>query len=255
MIHQAHHYAHLIKRWKAVARIAGVRLIPFVRSGEFQLFFLKTRVLAPGTGVYISAGIHGDEPGSTEGFITWAERHAHELARLPLLLFPCLNPWGLTQNMRVDESGLDLNRCFDRTDVPVTNAIREVLGQQQFTASLTLHEDYDAQGIYLYEVRGNRPFWGEALLDAARHIIPIDGRTRIDLGRPRNGIMRRRFDPERHAKLGGLPEAVYLQRHHSPRSITFETPSEYGLDQRVKAQMAVIQACIQQALLLERANG
>ena len=38
---------------------------------------------------------------------------------------------------------------------------------------------------------------------------------------------------------------VYLALHHSERTITTETPSEYDLDQRIQAQIAMVQRAIE----------
>lgn len=248
MIHRAHDYRDLIRRWRLVAKKAGLRLAPFARSGDSQLYYLQSPALAAEAGIYISAGIHGDEPASSEGLITWAERRAGKLAKFPLLLFPCLNPWGLRCNIRLDESGVDLNRAFDREDVPVIKALRQVLQGRRFTVALHLHEDYDAQGVYLYEIEGEAPYWGKPLLEAARGIIPIDPRIKIDMGRARAGVIRRRVSARHFALLGGLPEAAYLHRHHTRHAITFETPSEFGLDQRSAAHRAVIDAVVARSM-------
>jgi murein peptide amidase A len=247
MIHSAHDYQDLIRRWRLVARKAGLHLTSFAQAGDFKLYYLRTPALPAKSGVYISAGIHGDEPATTEGLITWAERHTDKLAEFPLLLFPCLNPWGLRLNIRLDQTGVDLNRAFDRDDVPVIAAVRSLMKGQRFTVALHLHEDYDAQGIYLYEVEGELPYWGESLLRAARGIIPIDPRSKIDTGKARTGVIRRRLGARHFTQLGGLPEAVYLHRHHTTHAITFETPSEYALDQRIAAHVAVIEAAIRRA--------
>jgi len=240
--HRAHDYAHLVQRWRAVARRGGLRLERLATAGKFDVFFLRTKSVANGGGIYLSAGIHGDEPGSTEGLVAWAEKCAGALAALPLFILPCLNPWGLTQNSRFDESGTDLNRAFDRHGAPVVAAVRERLRGLRFECGLALHEDYDGQGIYLYEgVRGAAQI-GERLLAAAAHIIPIDPRPRIDICRPKRGVARRRFDMRRYARLGGLPEAVWLHREHTRHTITFETPSEFALERRIAAHGAVIEA-------------
>ena len=42
----------------------------------------------------------------------------------------------------------------------------------------------------------------------------------------------------------GLPEAVYLHLHHSERTFTIETPSEFSLNQRVRAHVAIIEECV-----------
>src|SRR5580704_8945808 len=119
MSHRAHDYRHLMERWRAVTRSAGFPLRRLGRADGFDHFYLRTPALAETGGIYFSAGIHGDEPASTEALITWAERLGRKLSRLPLLLLPCLNPWGLVHNIRTDSQGNDLNRSFHRTDLPV----------------------------------------------------------------------------------------------------------------------------------------
>lgn len=248
MIHRAHDYVHLTRRWRAVAKRAGLKLRAVATAADFEVLMLKTP--APGLGLYISSCIHGDEPGASEGLIAWAEKHASTLATLPLTIFPCLNPWGLLQNVRLNEKGIDINRAFDRDDVPVISALRERIAEEKFALALMLHEDFDGQGIYLYEgFRANSPGWGGALLKAASPIIGVDPRTRIDISRAKLGVVRRRFDARHQARLGGLPEAVFLHREHAQRSITFETPSEFALERRIAAHVAVIEACVKRVLL------
>jgi hypothetical protein len=54
-------------------------------AAEIELFYIRTPSLETNGGIYISAGIHGDEAGATEGLITWAEK---ELAQIwPVCLF------------------------------------------------------------------------------------------------------------------------------------------------------------------------
>lgn len=242
MIHRAHDYLHLVRRWRAVAKQAGLKLEAFASAGDFEVFVLRTP--CTGKGIYISAGIHGDEAGATEGLIAWAEKHVAELRRLSFTIFPCLNPWGLSLNLRTNEAGIDLNRCFARDDVPVISALRHQIANERFMLSVNLHEDYDGLGVYVYEGLRNEPSWGRPLLAAARRFIPVDPRTRIDISRATKGLIRRRFNRLRHEKLGGLPEAVFLHDEYARRSITFETPSEFALEKRVAAQVALIEACV-----------
>jgi len=104
------------------------------------------------------AGIHGDEPGSTEGLIAWAEAQGRNLARLPSS--PSMpEPVGLVNNRRSDERNNDLNRSFHREDLAVISAVKRLATPHQFAASLMLHEDYDGQGVYLYEIQRVQPYW------------------------------------------------------------------------------------------------
>jgi hypothetical protein len=240
---RSHHYGALIQRWRAVARTAGLRLQRFAQAGDDPLFFLKTPALAATGGIYISAAIHGDEPATNEALITWAEKHARRLARWPLLLFPCLNPWGLRNNIRLDAAGVDLNRAFHLDDHPVISALKRTVAPYQFDLALMVHEDYDGQGFYLYEIKRHQPFWGEDLLAIAGRHIAIDPRQKIDGRKAHSGLIRRRFDRALFERIG-FPEAIWLHNEHARRALTIETPSEFALEQRVRAHVAVLEECV-----------
>src|SRR5262249_16095607 len=135
---------------------------------------------------------------------------------------------------------------FHRTDLPVIQALRRVTAGHHFAAALMLHEDYDGQGIYVYESQRLKPYWGEALLRVASAHVPVDQRIRIDGRKAVNGIHRRRVDKRRFARIGH-PEAIWLHLEHSDRTFTVETPSEFALERRVAAHMAVIDEVIRRA--------
>jgi hypothetical protein len=248
MIHRAHDYRHLIARWRAVARQAGLKLRPLIRAGEYPLYFLQNPTLGAAGGIYLSAGIHGDEPGGTEALIAWAEKHGGQLAGKPLLIFPCLNPWGLINNQRRDEAGLDLNRIFHLDDHPLVRAMKQLVQPHRFELALMLHEDFDGQGLYLYEVPRDLPHWGEDLLAVAKRHIAIDPRHRIDRRKATAGLIRRRFSRRVFEEIG-YPEAIWLHQAHARRALTIETPSEFALEQRIRAHLAVLEACLRRVAI------
>lgn len=246
-MHRAHDYRHLVARWKAVGRMAGIRLRLFATAGKFPVYVLRSPAIQSTGGIYLSAGIHGDEPGATEALVTWAEQNAARLSTLPLLIFPCLNPWGLQNNSRTDENGVDLNRAFQRDDHPLIDGVKQMIGEMKFEIAMNLHEDFDGEGLYLYEVRRERPFWGETLIEAARPFIAIEPRTRVDGFKATAGIIRRRVELQRFASIG-FPEAIYLHRGHARHSITVESPSEFAIEQRVRAQVAILEEAVRLTL-------
>jgi hypothetical protein len=235
-----HDYHHLLRRWKALARSAGVRLQPLAMAGELPLFFIKTTALGAEGGLYLSAGVHGDEPGATEALLAWAEGNAARLHEMPLLIFPCLNPWGLERNMRQDETGLDLNRHFHHTEHAVIAAVKRAAAPHRFAATVHLHEDYDAEGLYLYELTRGKDLWGRALIAAAGAALPPDPRARIDGSRANRGHIHRKVVPAHFSEIG-FPEAIWLFSEHTGRSFTIETPSEFSLAERVAAHRAVLE--------------
>jgi murein peptide amidase A len=243
--HRAHDYLYLARRWRSLARRANLLCESFGTSDEYELLCVRSPALEAKEGIYLSAGIHGDEPASTEGLYLWAELNLKYLRRLPLFMLPCLNPWGLINNRRVDSEGRDLNRSYHLDDVPEIRAHKELLKGYSFSFSMCLHEDYDAQGVYLYEVRprgsADRPI-GPELLTTAGYYVPVDLRKKIEGRKALQGSIKRRI---RYKQFPVMPEAAYLAFNHSPHTITFETPSEYELGARVQAQAAAIQRAVE----------
>jgi hypothetical protein len=242
MTHRCHDYRHLSARWRIVARESGLVLHTLCEASKMKVFYLKSPALGKDGGIYLSAGIHGDEPGSTEGLLAWAVENQRQLATLPLLVFPCLNPWGITHNRRTDEDGIDLNRCFHNDRHPTVAAVRRIAGRRRFDAALMLHEDYDGEGVYLYEHRRSEQ-WGDSILDAAASAIPREPRRLIEGRRAHAGLLTPRFSPSVFKKIGH-PEAIWLHLNGCTRSITFETPSEFALERRIAAQRAAIETLV-----------
>jgi len=236
--HQAHDAAALLRRWKSAARRARWRTRPLVTENGLSVLAVDSpgAVSAPGRttpGLYASAGMHGDEPAPAWALLEWFEAHADRLADRPVALVPCFNPHGIAANTRVDHHGEDLNRQFHRLDHPLIAAWRTWLGQRPFALGLCLHEDYDARGTYCYELtHPGSPQLGNRLLDACSAVLPRESRSRIEGRRASRGLIRRTVPP---TDLPGQPEAIALHFHYARHNLTFETPSEFCLLDRIHA--------------------
>lgn len=244
-LYNGHDYRVLIRRWKALVASSDLCMKKFALYDGFPCYEVSTSKLSKcGQVVYLSAGIHGDEPASCEGLLRWAESSLSMFNKLSLLIYPCLNPWGLKNNSRLDASGIDLNRAWHKSDHELIGPILQKTRDLELDLVVTLHEDYEGQGIYLYEPsKGGRPN-GNArrILESASGVIPYDPRKIIDGRKARDGVIRPRrstVHPE------GIPEALHFSRVHGCPSITLETPSEYDFYQRAKAQRLMIQQSIQ----------
>lgn len=240
---RAHDDLWLIKRWRALVRHAGWKMTKFATAGDIPLYVIESPK-TQGPQLYLSAGIHGDEPAAPEALLNWCERRLNALKQCRLLIFPCLNPWGLRHNCRSDAEGRDLNRCYHRDDVPVIKAQKEVVGKRQFDVAIMLHEDFDAQGIYLYEIPKAFPLWGERLLAAASRHLPCEPRSKVEGRRCHGGLIRVRVTPQ---TMPEHPEAFFLRFGHTARSLTIETPSEFSMAARVAAHGAVLDQVLQLA--------
>lgn len=241
--HRAHDAQHLIQRWRVLARTAGCALKTLCKVNELPVIVIESIAAQAGQpAAYLSSGVHGDEPGAAWGLLLWAEKHVREIERGSFLIAPCLNPVGLTLNTRADHRGIDINRRFhDAADVICGPWQRWIAGKAM-RFGLCLHEDYDAQGIYLYELNQARRSAGPAIIERCARVIAPDPRKTIDGQRAKSGVIRRRTLP---AHLPGMPEAIELHVRSCPLTMTFETPSEFDLDTRVRAQMKFIETALE----------
>ena len=197
---------------------------------------------ANGPRVYVSAGIHGDEPAGPLAVL--------ELMKAGLfapdihwLLCPALSPDGLAAGTRGNGSGLDLNRDYWKRRTPEVQAHAEWLESMPVPDMfLSLHEDWESVGFYLYEINLGRdePQRAPAIIEAVRQWFSPEPGPEIDghLARAPGWIYH-----EAEADVPqGWPEAIFLAKLGCPLSFTFETPSHAPQDQRVAAHIAAVRA-------------
>lgn len=240
--HRCHDVPHLLKRWRAVARAARLTVQEIHVSGGFPVLYIY-HAAATEPLLYLSAGVHGDEPAPVSALLEWAEENTALLRTLPVALFPLFNPAGLAANTRTDHRHIDLNRRFHDSSLPHIKAWWRCVEPLRIRLALCLHEDYDARGLYCYELPAARaPLLADSFLNAGAHAIPRDPRRTIDGRRAAHGIIMRRRMPH----LPGLPEAIALWMHGA-HTLTFETPSEFSLPDRVAAHRAFIETAVAQA--------
>jgi hypothetical protein len=192
--------------------------------------------------VYISSGIHGDEPAGP-----LAMRHLLQENKWPqgfgLWLCPCLNPTGFRLRRRENADGLDLNRQYLGREAAETVAhIRWLEQQPSFGLCLCLHEDWEAHGFYVYELNpDNRPSLAEPIVARVAIACPVDQSELIE-GRPaKQGIIRPSVDPRDRPQW---PESFYLLTYKTRLSYTLEAPSDFPMVTRVSALVLGVNAAL-----------
>ena len=224
----------------AVAR--GFRITRFGDIAGCPLIALTKRTPGPRPRIYLSAGIHGDEPAPPLALLRLLERGFFD-HRAVWFICPLLNPTGFPRGTRENGNNLDLNRDYRHLhSSEITAHIRWLEMQPNFDLGLCLHEDWEATGTYLYELNPNqRPSLAEPIITAIAKHHPIDQAEMID-GRPaRAGIIRPDADP---ATRELWPEAIYLRAHHTPLTYTIETPSGHALEERIAAQCLAVETAV-----------
>jgi protein MpaA len=224
---------------------AGLKFSKIGEADGYPCYEIVSPILSSKDGIYLSAGIHGDEAGAVLGLLQWAENNVDLLSSLPLLIYPCLNPWGLENNLRYNSHGQDLNRMWDGSATQLIGSIMQRLRGVRFRICLCLHEDYDGQGIYLYAPGGSPKVRkiADAVLSATEKIIPRDQRKKIDERKCTNGMI---FPKPSKPPVEGMPEALFLYRNCGRVNFTVETPSECAIHQRADAHAQMIRTALQE---------
>jgi hypothetical protein len=195
------------------------------------------------TRLYISTGIHGDEPAGPLTIRRLLQEDAWPPG-LDVWLCPCLNPTGFVLNRRENAEGLDLNRQYRAPEAAETVAhIAWLRRQPGFDLCLCLHEDWESHGFYLYELNpDHRPSLAEAIIARVAQVCPID-RSEIIEGRPaQNGIIRPNLDPRTRPQWA---EAFFLITHKARLSYTLEAPSDFPLPVRVTALVTAVTTALE----------
>lgn len=227
------------------ARTHGWTREVFLDNNAIRLFALsRAASRTPNTAlrVYISTGIHGDEPAGP-----LAARQLVQENQWPdnvsLWLCPCLNPAGFVANRRENREGVDLNREYLHPKARETSAHMAWLHRQPaFDLSLCLHEDWESHGFYLYELNpDHRPSLAEDMVARIAEVCPVDHSDVIE-GRPaQGGIIRPVADPRSRPDW---PEAFFLLTYKTRISYTLEAPSDFSLPIRVAALVAGVRAAL-----------
>lgn len=237
--------ADILRQLELAAPQNGWAMETFHADSTFHWLALRrpaARIPHSGRSIYISTGIHGDEPAGPLA----AARLVHENLWPPevqVTLLPCLNPAGFTRNSRENGRGIDLNRDyrhFQSAEVPAHVAWLE--RQPSFALTLCLHEDWESHGFYVYELNPDeRPSAAEAIVKAVAEVCPIDPSEVIEGREAKGGIIRPNLDPHSRPQW---PEAFWLITHKTRLSYTLEAPSDFPLTTRVDALVAGVRAAL-----------
>ncbi|PYI85171.1 MAG: succinylglutamate desuccinylase [Verrucomicrobia bacterium] len=226
------------------ARKFGWQIEKLPVSASLDLFAFYRSINLPRKRLYISTGIHGDEPAGPLAVRQLLQENPWP-NDLEIWLCPCLNPTGFPLNRRENVDGVDLNRDYRHLQSDEVCAhVAWLQRQPSFDLTLCLHEDWEARGFYLYELnRQHEPSPAEQVIEAVSKVCPIDLSSEIE-GRPaQGGIIRPDLDPTQRPEW---PEAFYLIQHKTHHGFTLESPSDFLLETRVKALVTAVKTILQE---------
>ncbi len=245
MSEDAPSYEELAAAWRAL-RPLGVRVREIACVGAPRTLLAAELGDATLTTISISAGVHGDEPAGPWALLSLVRDGLLD-ARYAYRIWPCVNPSGYIAGTRANAEGDDVNRSFSRGGrTPEARAVLTANRDRRFAFALDLHEDYEADGAYVYEPLrpGFAPYFSGAVvaaLDDAGLPVQQFGEG-FDLGVP-FGADRDvyRLDPgivlvdyEAELRLfDGLPGSLALMYRGTPAALTIESPRPRAWNDRI----------------------
>jgi len=236
----------VLQRSLAAAKAHGWSVDRFPSAGDLPLYGFRRLAKQSRLSVYISTGIHGDEPGGPMAMLELLEANGWP-SGVSLFACPCLNPTGLPNNTRENQTGTDLNRDYrhiESREVQSHGAWIDNL--PQFDFGICLHEDWEAKGFYLYELNpDNLPAASAEVIDAVAPVCPIDHSERIDDRPAKGGILKPIVSPDARPLW---PEAFYIVLHKTRLSYTLEAPSDFPMPTRVDALCTAVKTLIESHL-------
>lgn len=218
------------------------------QAGTIIPYFTRKAKKEGAPRIYISTGMHGDEPAGPLAILDLLET-GQFCDAIDWTLFPMLNPAGLKTNQRENHQGIDLNRDYKEPETKEVQAHIEVIEQSDpWDLALIVHEDWESEGYYLYDLPTElTQGWAPKVIESVSRVCPIDLGEQIDEMSAKNGIISPDMDNiDTEPKLmGSWPEAIYLLNEEKIHgTYTLESPSSYDLRTRMDAHKAAIRTCI-----------
>ena len=220
---------------QVLAEVDGHEIPAFVRQAEGA------------ARVYVSSGMHGDEPA---GPLALCELLKEGLFTVEVewMLCPLMNPTGVAMGSRENKQGVDLNRDYlRRSSAEVAGHVRWLEKQPVPDVFLSLHEDWESTGFYLYEIQKCEfSSVADAILKAAANEIGPEPSSLIDDHAVREpGWI---FHKPEADFPEDWPEAIYMANMGTQVSYTFETPSSLELNKRINCHKLALNKAVEEFL-------
>jgi hypothetical protein len=233
----------LVARWRA---LRGWRLKQISTIWGYPWFTLTRETDRHAPTVLLSGGMHGEESAGVEGVTGWLESGRAERYPVNWLVFPCINPYGWERNQRRNRQRRDINRQFRQPhNTPEAALIHQLVRGRRFLFSMEFHEDVDATGFYLYELRRQPPYLGEKILRAVSRVVPINRDPIIDGQHATgHGLIRREAEGNLWRTRRRWPMAYHLFENCTDHILGTESAIHLPLARRAQAHQVALAAAL-----------
>jgi hypothetical protein len=189
--------------------------------------------------VLLTGGVHGDEPAGVEAILRFLEQDMDPwLGRVEFTALPCVSPVGYVRGTRENGGGTDVNRSFEGGDVPEVQLVKQVLEGCRVDAFVDCHEDWEANGFYMYEGPRQGSAVGPAVIAAVEERASIDPDSGEDSEPASRGVY------EISPSWGRQGLAPYVLQGHATCACIFETPTIWPLQKRAAVHRVALDAAL-----------
>ncbi len=223
----------------------GFEAVTYGETRNHPLVALTRHSSNTGKNIYLSSGIHGDEPAPIFAILELLATNAFP-RDANLTICPLINPEGLALKTRENADGTDLNRAFKNPAANEARTLSKLIDNlPAFDLSICLHEDWESTGFYLYHLHPSASDIAKRVIQRVAAIAPIDPATEIDGRAATHGIIDPPdlFDPD--ILEDGWPEAFYLYAKNPHPHFTLETPSAFPIEKRIAMTAAAVKELLQ----------
>ena len=212
---------------QAVCKARGYRLEKKVRTGNAEHILFKV-ILNPqsnhGT-LCITAGIHGNEVSGPWAVLDFLKKYRSRPSDPRIIILPVLNPHGFLHDRRGNYSRFNLNRHFGEKPLPLeTKIITGLLKKEKMDFFISLHEDDEKKGFYLYQYGKDNPLIGEITAFLSQNATLCKERDIYGDTAEKGVIFQPKWD-------GSLEEWIY--KRGRVNSVCLEIPDQLALKDRV----------------------
>lgn len=212
--------------------------------------FIKKSSTPQAPTIYLSSGIHGDEPAGPLALAKLLEESFFD-DTINWYIIPLLNPRGLALGTRENPEGFDLNRDYYTAKTKEVSAHLQWFKQHPdivLDLSISLHEDWESPGFYAYSlVPSKYTAILPAIANAIVKVSPINLANIIE-GMPAQGGFITHTHKDFHQFINSRtdwPEAFFLMKKQpTPFHFTFETASSQPIDQRIQTHCIAIKTAL-----------
>ncbi|NKB68567.1 MAG: DUF2817 domain-containing protein [Candidatus Latescibacteria bacterium] len=232
-------YEEVVRRVEALADKVGT-LDSLGAIDGLPVFRLVVRGKEePRLRVLLTGGVHGDEPAGVEAVLGFLEEDILTwTAAVEFTVVPCVNPSGYSRDQRENAAGVDINRAFDSDDEPEVRLIKQLVQDLDLDVGIDCHEDWEANGFYMYEGLHQGEPAGPAVIKRVETVGPIDP----DSGEDSQPVSRGVYEISPSWGTSGL--GPYLLHHCVRHALILETPTRWPLEQRAAAHRGALDTAL-----------